>query len=88
MLGMTTEYKLQGSDLIKEFKDLSSKFYNSELVESSCEVNDIDDDNATATLKYRILKDKSNNNDEIQPLLLISIFQHRFSRFEVSHGAY
>lgn len=86
MVGMKTTYKLKGEGVLKEFKTLAGQFYDSDLVESSYQVGTTDDDGITeAELTYKVLKEHSNDDGEIKPLLLITLFQHKFSRFEVKH---
>lgn len=82
MLGMKVGYKFSDAEALAKFQAMATMLYDSSLVTVSY---DVDVYKRTAELKYKLLKAKSNNDDEIKPLLIITALMHVFSRYEVIH---
>ena len=80
-LGIKIGYDFKNKGVYSDFKKSCDDLTQTDLFNVSVEFKG---DN-TAYLSYRMLQDKSDNQEDIQELIRLNMILHTYSKYEVSH---
>ena len=79
--GIKIGYNFKNKGVYSDFKKSCDDLTQTDLFNVRVEFKG----NNTAYLSYRMLQDKSDNQEDIQELIRLNMILHTYSRFEVSH---